>query len=142
MVYFYILTLQLEGKKQSFRHMPFFGFKKGKNLTEVSKISWKFIETVTWMIIRNKMLQNQHWHLLQNEAVWDTIKQETSPLEDLITTIKERKLTMYGHVKRANNIFSVITIVEQNKKSYFISHSQDHKIYNPMPLLIVQFMAV
>lgn len=40
---------------------------------------------------------------IRNDTLWDTIMQETSPLEDLITINKKRNLKSYGHVIKANN---------------------------------------
>lgn len=36
-----------------------------------------------------------------NDAAWEIIKQDTGPLEDLVTIIKMTKLKYHGHVMRA-----------------------------------------
>lgn len=40
-----------------------------------------------------------------NDTVQDTIKQQTEPLENLISTVMKRKSKWYGHIIRANNLF-------------------------------------
>lgn len=45
---------------------------------------------------------------ITNGTVWGIIRQETGLLEDLKSTIKKRKLNLYGHVIRANKLSTAI----------------------------------
>ena len=43
-----------------------------------------------------------------NEEVWAKIQQSIGPHEDLLTTVKRRKLQWYGHVSRSSGLAKTI----------------------------------
>ena len=59
------------------------------------------------------MLQETPWHHIQvhrisNEEVWNRIEQAIGPHDDLLTTIRHRKLKWYGHVIRSSGLAKTI----------------------------------
>ena len=60
----------------------------------------------------NEMLLEDLAHIIQrpitNEAVRNKIKQAIGPYDDLLTTVKKRKLKWYGHVSRSSGLAKTI----------------------------------
>ena len=51
-----------------------------------------------------KILRISHKDHVTNEAVRNKIKQAIGPYDDLLTTVKKRKLKWYGHVSRSSGL--------------------------------------
>ena len=74
-VYVAILILKMEEKKQHFRHIMLYYFKKGKNATEMqNKRFVQCVEKVLWLIERVKsglrcfVLEISHWTMLPGQV--------------------------------------------------------------------------
>ena len=58
---------------------------------------------------RNEMLSKTPTEImLQNEEVRNRIRQAIGPYEDLLTTVKKRKLRWYGHITRSTGLAKMI----------------------------------
>ncbi|WP_419652804.1 hypothetical protein, partial [Thiolapillus sp.] len=55
-----------------------------------------------------KVLRISYRDHVTNEEVSAKIQQETGPHEDLLTTVKRRKLQWYGHVSRSSGLVKTI----------------------------------
>ena len=55
-----------------------------------------------------KILRISYKDHVTNEAVRNTIKQAIGPYDDLLTTVKKRKLKWYGHVSRSSGLAKTI----------------------------------
>lgn len=53
---------------------------------------------------------------ITNDAIKETIKQGISQLENLISTVKKRKLKWYGHIKRANLSTAILQFITLSKR--------------------------
>ena len=61
-------------------------------------------------ILRDEMLQKDPQHLLHiaNEEVRSQVRALVGPYEELLTTVKKRKLRWYGHVSRSSGLAKTI----------------------------------
>ena len=55
-----------------------------------------------------KILHISYKDHVTNEAVHNKIKQAIGPYDDLLTTVKKRKLKWYGHVSRSSGLAKTI----------------------------------
>ena len=55
-----------------------------------------------------KILRISYKDHVTNEAVRNKIKQAIGPYDDLLTTVKKRKLKWYGHVSRSSGLAKTI----------------------------------
>ena len=62
-----------------------------------------------------KILGISYKDRVTNEHVWETIVKYIGPYEDLLATVKRRKLKWYGHVTRSDGLSKVILYREQSK---------------------------
>ena len=60
------------------------------------------------MICFRKILRISYKYHVTNEAVRNKIKQAIGPYDDLLTTVKKRKLKWYGHVSRSSGLAKTI----------------------------------
>ena len=62
----------------------------------------------TDMICFRRLLGNSYRDHVTNEEVVNRIRQATGPYEDLLTTVKKRKLRSYGHKRRSTGLAKMI----------------------------------
>ena len=55
-----------------------------------------------------KLLGISYRDLITNDAVRDRIRQAIGPCDDILTTVKKRKLKWYGHVSRSSGLAKTI----------------------------------
>ena len=55
-----------------------------------------------------KLLGISYKDHITNDAIRDTIRQAIGPYDDILTTVKKRKLKWYGHVSRSSGLAKTI----------------------------------